>query len=47
MTNSQLGLQRGIVRLEPYNPEWRELFEVEKSALQKVLKLAGFEGKIL
>jgi len=32
-----LGLQRGIVRLEPHNPEWRQLFDLEKSALQKVL----------
>ncbi len=32
-----LGLQRGIVRLEPHNPEWRKLFETEKSALQKIL----------
>ena len=37
MTNSALGLQRGIVRLESHNPEWRKLFELEKSALQKVL----------
>ena len=35
--NSSLGLQRGTVRLEPYNPEWRELFETEKSALKEVL----------
>lgn len=34
---SSLGLQRGTVRLEPYNPEWRELFETEKSALKEVL----------
>lgn len=34
---SPLGLQRGTVKLEPYRPEWRELFEAEKSALQKVL----------
>ena len=34
---SSLGLQRGTVRLEPYNPEWQKLFEVEKSALKKVL----------
>lgn len=32
-----LGLQRGIVRLEPYNPEWQKLFEAEKSALKEVL----------
>ena len=32
-----LGLQRGTVRLEPYNPEWQKLFEAEKSALKKVL----------
>lgn len=32
-----LGLQRGTVKLEPYNPEWQKLFEAEKSALQKVL----------
>lgn len=34
---TSLGLQRGIVRLEPYNSEWQKLFDVEKSALQKVL----------
>ena len=33
---SSLGLQRGTVQLEPYNPEWQELFESGKSALQKV-----------
>lgn len=32
-----LGLQRGTVRLEPYNPEWQKLFETEKSALKEVL----------
>jgi GrpB-like predicted nucleotidyltransferase (UPF0157 family) len=32
-----LGLQRGIVKLESYYPEWQKLFEAEKLALQKVL----------
>ncbi|MBI2620836.1 GrpB family protein [candidate division WWE3 bacterium] len=32
-----LGLQRGTVRLESYNPRWREFFEKEKSALKQVL----------
>ncbi|OGY80497.1 MAG: hypothetical protein A2550_01360, partial [Candidatus Jacksonbacteria bacterium RIFOXYD2_FULL_43_21] len=32
-----LGLQRGTVRLEPYNPEWKKLFESEKSALEEML----------
>lgn len=34
---SSLGLQRGTVRLEAYNPEWRELFETDKLALKEVL----------
>ena len=34
---ASLGLQRGKVHLEPYNPEWRKLFETEKLALQEVL----------
>ena len=34
---SSLGLERGIVRLEPYNPEWRKLFKIEESALKEVL----------
>ena len=34
---SSLGLQRGKVLLEPYNPEWQKLFEAEKSAFQEVL----------
>jgi len=32
-----LGLQRGIVRLESHNPKWEKLFETEKSALKEVL----------
>ena len=32
---SPLGLQRGTVRLEEYNPEWRDLFEQEKELLLK------------
>ncbi|HEY4483257.1 MAG TPA: GrpB family protein [Candidatus Paceibacterota bacterium] len=32
---SDLGLQRGTVRLEEYNPEWRNLFEQEKELLLK------------
>lgn len=35
--NLPLGLQRGTVKLEPYNPEWQKLFGTEKSALKKVL----------
>lgn len=34
---SPLGLQRGTVKLEPYNPKWQKLFESEKSALRKML----------
>lgn len=34
---SSLGLQRGTVRLESYNPEWQKLFEAEKLALQEIL----------
>lgn len=32
-----LGLQRGIVRLEPHNPEWEKIFEAEKLALKEIL----------
>jgi GrpB-like predicted nucleotidyltransferase (UPF0157 family) len=34
---ASLGLQRGIVRLVSYDPEWQQLFEVEKNALESVL----------
>lgn len=36
MTNA-LGLKRGTVKLVEYNPEWAELFEKEKTAIQEVL----------
>ncbi|MBD3208557.1 MAG: hypothetical protein GF370_03835 [Candidatus Nealsonbacteria bacterium] len=29
-----LGLKRGIVRLAPHNPEWKNLFKKEKQLLQ-------------
>jgi GrpB-like predicted nucleotidyltransferase (UPF0157 family) len=32
-----LGLNRGIVEVVPYNPEWREAFQIEKSQLQSLL----------
>lgn len=32
-TRSHLGLERGKVRLEEYNPEWPDLFEKEKRLL--------------
>jgi GrpB-like predicted nucleotidyltransferase (UPF0157 family) len=32
-----LGLERGLVRLVPYAPEWRVYFEREKASLQVVL----------
>jgi GrpB-like predicted nucleotidyltransferase (UPF0157 family) len=32
-----LGLERGIVRLVPYTPEWNVYFEREKTALQQLL----------
>lgn len=32
-----LGLEKGIVRLIPYTPEWKRYFEQEKNALQEVL----------
>ncbi len=34
---SPLGLKRGEVSLEIYNPVWHEIFEAEKSALRQVL----------
>ena len=34
---SPLGLKRGAVRLETYNPVWHEIFEAEKSALRQIL----------
>lgn len=33
-----MGVQRGIVVLEDYNPKWKELFEEEKKILEEVLK---------
>jgi len=33
-----LGLKRGTVKLEPYDPEWTTLFELEKECIQNVLK---------
>ena len=40
-----LGLQRGIVQLVPYNPQWAEEFESEKRALLGILgdKILGVE----
>jgi GrpB-like predicted nucleotidyltransferase (UPF0157 family) len=35
--SSPIGLEKGVVRLLPYQDEWRRLFEQEKSALQAVL----------
>ncbi len=32
-----LGLERGVVRLVPYAPEWKDYFELEKVALQQAL----------
>jgi len=32
-----LGLERGVVRLVPYAPEWKDYFEREKAALRQVL----------
>jgi GrpB-like predicted nucleotidyltransferase (UPF0157 family) len=31
------GLEKGVVRLVPYAPEWKRLFEVEKACLQEIL----------
>lgn len=33
MTNSDIGLEKGIVRLENHNPFWRSLFEKESKIL--------------
>jgi len=32
-----IGLERGMVRLVPYTPEWMRLFELEKASLQNVV----------
>jgi GrpB-like predicted nucleotidyltransferase (UPF0157 family) len=36
-----LGLESGIVRLEPYDPAWPELFVAEAERLQKLFAAAG------
>jgi len=36
-----LGLESGIVRLEPYDPAWPELFAAEAERLQKLFAGAG------
>ena len=33
-----MGLQKGIVKLEKYNPNWKNMFEEEKKNLEKLLK---------
>jgi len=40
-----LGLQRGQVKLVPYNPEWADLFELEKNAIKQAFreKILGIE----
>ncbi len=32
-----LGLERGIVRVVPYNPEWPQYFQAERELLHKSL----------
>jgi GrpB-like predicted nucleotidyltransferase (UPF0157 family) len=32
-----IGLEKGLVRLEPYTPEWQRLFKIEKASLQTLL----------
>lgn len=36
-----LGLESGIVRLEPYDPAWPDLFAAEADRLQKLFAAAG------
>lgn len=31
------GLERGVVKLVPYTPEWKRLYEVEKTALHMIV----------
>jgi GrpB-like predicted nucleotidyltransferase (UPF0157 family) len=33
----ELGLNRAIVRIEPYNPQWAEYFRMEQDLLLKVM----------
>jgi GrpB-like predicted nucleotidyltransferase (UPF0157 family) len=37
MTNDSIGLERGVVRLSAYDPEWPRMFELEKLRLQNAL----------
>lgn len=37
MTDDPIGLERGVVRLVAYTPEWAWLFELEKARLQAAL----------
>jgi GrpB-like predicted nucleotidyltransferase (UPF0157 family) len=32
-----IGLERGVVRVEPYNAQWKRLFEEEKARLQTAI----------
>ncbi len=32
-----IGLKRGIVRLEPYNVEWKKIYKTEAELLQKII----------
>jgi GrpB-like predicted nucleotidyltransferase (UPF0157 family) len=42
-----IGLERGVVRLEPYSEEWKQLFEQEKAILLAVLEDDIVDGHIL
>jgi GrpB-like predicted nucleotidyltransferase (UPF0157 family) len=35
--NDVIGLEQGVVRLEPYTPEWKRIFEIEKIGLRAKL----------
>jgi GrpB-like predicted nucleotidyltransferase (UPF0157 family) len=41
-----LGLERGIVRLVPYDPEWPDLFASEAQRLQNIFAAAGVPLKL-
>jgi len=36
--NPEIGLEKGIVRLVPYHPVWKDLFEAEKERILLIIK---------
>jgi len=36
MRETSIGLKRGTVRLEPYNPVWTQMFERDRKAIEEL-----------